>query len=190
MSTIRTFIAVESPPDVRRRTQDLVNRLRRADADVKWLAPDQMHWTLKFLGDVEEQQINDVCRAVERCAEPFTPFELAVTGAGAFPTLDRPHTLWIGATTGEDALSILAGSIEKLLAGLGFPKEHRRFTAHLTLGRVRSGRNVRQLSQLVRDNAAFAAGAMTIDEVVVFSSRLDPAGAVHEVLSRAALQGH
>jgi RNA 2',3'-cyclic 3'-phosphodiesterase len=189
MSTIRTFIAVETPPDVRRRTQDLVNRLGRADADVKWVAPDQMHWTLKFLGDVEDQQINDVCRAVGACVKPFTPFELAVTGAGAFPTLDRPRTIWIGATTGADALAILAGSIEKSLANLGFPKEHRRFTAHLTLGRVRSTRNVRELGQLVKDNADFAAGTMTIDEVTTFSSRLETTGAVHEALSRAPLEG-
>ncbi|MEX0642177.1 MAG: RNA 2',3'-cyclic phosphodiesterase [Pirellulales bacterium] len=189
MSTIRTFIAIETPPEIHRRIADLMNRLRRADADVKWVAPEQMHWTIKFLGNVDDHEIHEVCRAVEDCVEPFTPFDLTVSGVGAFPTPDRPRTLWIGATNGAEALGILAGSVEKALAQLGYPKEHRRFTAHLTLGRVHTGRNAQALAQLLKENAEFDAGTMGVDEVVVFSSRLEPEGAVHEALGRAPLMG-
>jgi 2'-5' RNA ligase len=190
MALIRTFIAVEVSPQIHGRVADLAAKLRGSAVEVKWVADGAMHWTLKFLGGVDDRQLNDVCQAVADAVRPFTPFEIQARGAGAFPSAARPRTLWVGAGDGAEAMIALAAAVEKSLKKLGFPKEPRRFAPHLTIGRIRDpGPQLAGLSKLLAEYAEFDAGATIVDEVVVFSSRLEPAGPVHEAMSRAELAG-
>ncbi|HKD37131.1 MAG TPA: RNA 2',3'-cyclic phosphodiesterase, partial [Pirellulales bacterium] len=147
-------------------------------------------WTMNFLGDVPDPEIPAICTAVAAAAKPFRPFELEVRGVGAFPGVGRPRTIWLGAGEGKEAMRYLHAALERQLAGLGFRPEARRFQPHLTLGRVRdSSAGLSELAELIRKHAEFVAGTMTVDEVVVFSSRLEPTGAVHERLGGGALEG-
>lgn len=186
--TIRTFVAVEINSAIRSRATELIDQLRASPADVKWVEPHNLHVTLKFLGDVPGQEIPRVCEAVEQGAGEVVPFELELRGAGAFPSAGRPRTLWLGAGDGEEKMVDLHQHVEAALRKLGFRKEHRRFHAHLTLGRVRrGGLGVAELGQLVGQNADFLAGRVTVSGVVVFSSQLDRTGPAYEALSRAKL---
>jgi RNA 2',3'-cyclic 3'-phosphodiesterase len=191
MNPLRTFIAVEIAPNIRSSAQRLIERLRISQAKVKWIEPENLHFTLKFLGDVPAAEINDVCRAVEKAAAPFTPFELVAKGCGAFPSPARPRTVWMGVNDGAEPMELLVQAIERSLEPLGFAREHRRFTPHLTLGRVREGPAVGllQLADLITKLAEFDAGSMIIDEVTVFSSTLSRGGAKYEALSRIELRG-
>ncbi|MHC4179990.1 MAG: RNA 2',3'-cyclic phosphodiesterase, partial [Planctomycetota bacterium] len=99
--TLRTFIAVEINSAIRQRAEQLAEQLSAAGADVKWVAPDNLHLTLKFLGEVASQEIPPVCEAVRQGAAEVKPFELEVRGAGAFPNTRRPRTLWLGVGRGE-----------------------------------------------------------------------------------------
>lgn len=183
----RTFIAVTASPEIRRAAIKLTDLLRPAAGDVKWVAPENLHWTLRFLGEVEELEIPAICSAVSTAVVELESFDLEARGAGAFPAADRPRTLWIGSGAGAQAMVALHAAIQKKLDRLGYRGEHRRFVPHITLGRA--GRSARP-RPLVRELAALAefdAGAMLVDEVTVFSSQLGPGGPTYEVLSRAPL---
>ncbi len=186
---VRTFIAVVASPEIRRAARKLAGLLLPAVGDVIWVAPENLHWTLQFLGDVEELEIPAVCNAVLAAVAEFESFELSAHGAGAFPAPDRPRTLWIGAGTGAQAMVAMQAAIQHKLDRLGYRGEARRYVPHLTLGRA--GRNspprplVRELAAL----ADFDAGTMLVDEVTVFSSRLRPEGPVYDVLAHAPLAG-
>ncbi|HTQ39349.1 MAG TPA: RNA 2',3'-cyclic phosphodiesterase [Pirellulales bacterium] len=191
MSVLRVFTAVEISPEIRSAALRLIERLRVASAKVTWTKAANLHYTLKFLGDVPMEKTAAICQAVKAAAEPFTPFDIVSAGVGAFPSAGHPRTLWLGVTDGAEQMELLFQAQERLLEPLGFPREHRRFTAHLTLGRVRdsSPAALHQLTELLRKHAEFDAGAMTVDSVTVFSSTLGRDGPTYEVLSRATLNG-
>ena len=192
MPRIRTFIAVELSPRVMKRAGDLIDKLRVSSAQVNWAKTQQMHLTLKFLGDVADTETPDICRVVADVAKGFEPFEITLRGAGAYPTTDRPRTLWIGIEDGAETLCELQAAIEiELKAKLGFPKEARRFQPHLTIGRVKHEPPAAQgeLAALLERHAHFDADLSVIDEVVVFASFLGRGGASHEALGRGELGG-
>jgi len=192
MPKIRTFIAVELAPRVMARAGDLIDKLRVAAAQVNWVKTQQMHLTLKFLGDVRDTETPDICRVVEEAARGFEPFEITLRGVGAFPTNEHPRTVWIGIEDGADTLCALQAAIEMALKEkLGFPKEARRFQPHLTIGRVKHEPPGTQgeLTALLERHAHFDADLSVIDEVVVFASFLGRSGPSHDALGRAELRG-
>ncbi len=155
---------------------------------MNWVEPHNLHLTLKFLGDVHQREIVEVCRAVQQGASEVQPFEFEVRGAGAFPTAARPRTVWLGAGDGAEPMIALHDRVEAALAELGYREEHRRFQPHLTLGRVRgAGSGIAELGGMIQQQADFAAGRMTVGKVTVFASTLRPDGPIYDVLGTASL---
>jgi 2'-5' RNA ligase len=190
MSLIRTFVAVETPPDIRQSALRLIEKLKAAQAKIRWVDSESMHWTTNFLGDVPDIEIPGICAEVAAAARPFTPFDLEVRGIGAFPSPSRPRTIWLGVTDGAEQMELLHAALSRHLANLGFRPEGRRFRPHLTLGRVRESTvGLKELAELLEKHADHFAGRMSVDEVVVFSSRLEKSGAVHERLGAGELAG-
>jgi 2'-5' RNA ligase len=152
--------------------------------------PEQMHLTLKFLGDVDMREIPQVCAAVERVTATIPPFSLRIMGAGAFPNLAHPRTVWLGADEGVEEIIALHDGLEASLAEMGFRAENRRFRPHLTIGRVRNAdRGMEELAEVLAEHAEFVAGVIDVDEVVTFSSELERSGPTHEVLATTELRG-
>jgi 2'-5' RNA ligase len=188
---VRTFVAVEIPWEVKDRAQRMIGELRATEAKVKWVAAEHMHWTLKFLGNVDMLEIPPVCAAVKRAVEPLAAFDLEARGAGAFPDGRRPRTVWVGTGLGSEQMIELHDAVEFELARLGYRSENRRFRPHLTIGRVRqSPTGIGELGRLIEKHAEFEGGVSLVDEVVVFSSVLGPDGPRHEPLCHAELRGH
>lgn len=188
MSRIRTFIAVEIGDAIRKRVVALQERLAKSADDVRWVEPAGMHVTLVFLGEVDEREVMDVCRAVKVAAGREPPFPLAVAGVGAFPNTRRPKTVWAGITDGADALQRIHGALDEALADLGgYRKEERAYTPHLTLGRVNGTGDglVAEFPKLM----AWSGGQTTVNELVVFASELTREGPVYTPLGRAELGG-
>ncbi len=189
-NTVRTFVAVETSAAVRQRAAELIAIFAATGAKVSWVQPHNLHLTLKFLDEVPLNSIPQVSAAVQKATATCEPFELEICRAGAFPSAGRPRTLWLGTGEGSEALGKLHAALENELKPLGFPKEHRRFAAHLTIGRVRGpGPGLGELGPLIQQHADFTAGRFPVAELIVFSSQLTPQGPIYEVLSRAAL-GH
>ncbi len=189
--SLRVFTAVEITPEIRSAVGRLIERLRASQAKVTWTKPANLHYTLKFLGDVPETQVAEICRAAQEAVGPFTPFELVAAGVGAFPSAGRPRTCWLGVGEGAEPIELVFQALERLISPLGYPPEGRHFTPHLTLGRVRenSPAATKQLADLLGRHSDFDAGAMQVDAVTVFASTLGKDGPTYEVLSRADFHG-
>jgi 2'-5' RNA ligase len=188
MSHFRTFIAIEIGLEVKSRAAALISRLRESGAKVSWTRPENLHLTLKFLGDTPDTRIPEVCRAVAKVASRAQPITIGFRQAGAFPKLERPRTLWIGVEEGMTELLALQENLEDELAELGFPRERRRFSPHLTIGRVRSsGPSALALGELLRREQGFVAGETVADEIEVMASFLSPQGPTYQLLSHTGI---
>lgn len=184
---IRTFVAIAISDDIRTRARAAMKQLASIAPDVKWVEPQSLHWTLNFLGNVEQREIGEICMAVAEGALEHEPFELETRGAGAFPAADRPRTLWLGVGQGRDEMIALQASIEKALESLGFRGEARRYTPHLTFGRPGRGERPQALAAQLAAMADFNGGRMLVDEVTIYSSELTREGPVYESLAVAPL---
>jgi 2'-5' RNA ligase len=188
MSRVRTFIAVDLESDIRDRCIALQQKLGRSAPDVKWVEPDNIHVTLLFLGEVDERDLHPVCRAVGTVCATLVPFDLSVEGVGCFPNLRRPRIVWAGIGAGTQELVALHDALEPPLLELGcYRREDRKYTPHVTLGRVKSERPSDRLAQAVQQQTAWRAGECAVAEVLVMASELRPQGPVYSVLSTARL---
>jgi 2'-5' RNA ligase len=187
MATTRTFVAVAASAEVRHGVLRLIETLRPNAGDVKWVESQNLHWTLQFLGDVDERDLPEVCAAVADAASEIEAFEIETRGAGAFPSPDRPRTLWIGAGQGARPMSVLHAAVERLLKKRGYRGEERRFVPHITLGRARGKGRPQSLAAQLAALADYDAGTMLVDEVTVYASVLGGDGPEYRVLSRAGL---
>jgi 2'-5' RNA ligase len=188
--TMRTFIAVGLDDAVRQRTVALQRQLAHASTAVKWVEPENLHFTLLFLGEVEARELLDVCRVVSRAAATIEPFELEVVGVGGFPNLRRPRTLWLGA--GEGALQMVAlhDALEAPLLDLGaYRREDRGFTPHVTLGRLKTDDATDELRAELAKQAAWPGGRQAVTEVRVMTSELTREGPEYTVVGRGRLGG-
>jgi RNA 2',3'-cyclic 3'-phosphodiesterase len=188
MAKTRTFIAIEALDEVHASALTAIERLRSATDNVKWVEPDNLHWTLQFLGDLTDVEMAEVCLRTVRAAAKHEGFTLEANGVGAFPSIQRPRTLWLGAGEGAERMINLHESIEQSLESLGFRRENRKFVPHLTIGRVNRGSdrgNV--LGERLAKLADFDGGAMGVDAVTVYASELGRDGPAYHVLARARL---
>ena len=183
---MRTFIAIELPERVKKKIELAQAPLKKTKAFVSWVKPGNIHVTLKFLGEVPEDKINDVFLATEKALEGITKFSMSLKGMGAFPDFRRPRVVWIAAGSGEKELSYLAEKVEEEMEKVGFPKENRKFSAHFTIGRVKSPKNVENLMELVK-SSDFSTEEIEVNEVVMMKSQLHPAGAIYTPLKKIPL---
>ena len=188
MSRHRTFIAVELDRAIRERTIAVQEALARAGADVKWTEPDNLHVTLLFLGEVDDRDLVPLCRCVSDCCTARPAFGMSVETVGCFPNPRRPRVLWVGVGEGTQELCALHDALEPPLLELGcYRREERRYTPHITLGRVKSDWPTDKLSAALAKHAGWKGGSTTVRELHVMSSELTPKGPMYTVLSRAKL---
>lgn len=160
-----------------------IARLRSEARDVGWVAPDNLHLTLKFLGGVEPGRLPHTEAALSRVAGDARTFDVAVTGLGAFPTPSRPRVVWAGVGEGLAPLAELAARVEDALAPLGFAREPRGYSAHVTLGRVRTPRRDAALAVAIEAAADRAFGEVRVDRISLMRSDLSPKGARYTSLA-------
>ncbi|RMF65796.1 MAG: RNA 2',3'-cyclic phosphodiesterase [Calditrichaeota bacterium] len=185
MNPIRTFIAIELPDDLRRRIAAAQAELKQTRERVGWTRPENIHLTLRFLGDVAQERIPAVADAMGNAAAGFSVFSVTVAGLGAFPNLKRPRVLWVGVQDPGGELTELARRLENALNEIGFERERRPFRPHLTLGRVKSPPSRAFCDRLAQ--ARFDPGQVRVSEIVLMKSDLRPTGAVYTPLNRVAL---
>lgn len=154
-----------------------IERLRPRARGIAWVASENLHVTIKFLGSVEPERLGHVAEALEAVAAGREPFALAVRGLGAFPTASRPRVLWAGIADGRAALEALASGVDSALDALGFARESRAFSAHVTLGRAREPRRDTALASELGASSGRPFGGFTVKEVALMRSDLSPRGA-------------
>jgi len=192
MQPIRTFIAIELNAALQRALAEIQARLQRDPSAraIRWVVPENIHITLKFLGDVEASHIPALERAVARVCQDFAPFTLTIAGAGAFPNTRKPNVIWVGARGQVDIAARLAEQIDAACATLGFAREVRAFTPHLTLGRVKrdaSPTERQRIGALIETAQIGDLGELRVERIAVMKSDLTPEGSVYTRLAECAL---
>ncbi|MBI4495866.1 MAG: RNA 2',3'-cyclic phosphodiesterase [Deltaproteobacteria bacterium] len=188
MERIRSFIAIEIPPDLGEKIGEVQNLLRQTGADVKWTRPEGIHLTLKFLGERTGPELEEAAAALSPPLRERKAFPLSIRGLGVFPSPRSPRVLWARVDQGREEVSALQETIEKILAAVGFPPEDRPFTPHLTLGRMRSGQGRGALIELMERHREVVLGSFRAREVHLFRSELHPSGAVYTKLKTFVLE--
>ncbi len=186
METVRAFIALELAPEIQQQLAEVQEKLKKSGADVKWVRPEGIHLTLKFLGNVGLELIEEIKKTIAQLVTKHRSFTLQLSQVGAFPKIEYPRVVWVGIEQGKEQTVKLAQDLEQHLLKLGFPPEKRSFKAHLTLGRVRSARNRNQLKQLILATT-LTAKTMPAKTIILFRSTLTPQGAVYQPLYEANL---
>lgn len=184
MKTIRTFVAIPLAPDVAKATAKLIQRLSQPGDGIKWVPTDNLHLTLKFLGEVENVEVPRICDVIEDGFAELEPFDLHFAGTGALPSMERPRVLHAGI---EDPSGSLVGVVERLeldLAELGFKREPRDYVPHLTLGRTKGGsrKASEAVIERIRQAEGTVLGTMIVDHAQLIGSFLDKTGPSYHVL--------
>jgi 2'-5' RNA ligase len=187
---MRTFIAIELPEEIKNSLARLQEELKSSGADVKWVEPKNIHLTLKFLGEIEDNKCERVAGAIEDITAEIKPFYIRLASLGAFPKMNFPRVIWVGMDKGDLEAKKIADRLEEVMSKIGIPKEDRPFSSHITIGRVRSPLN--------RDRLVNALGNLTynfsgipefkVTKITFFKSTLMPKGPVYEALKEINLE--
>lgn len=191
MELIRAFVAVELPLDITANLARAQERLKPAgDGFVKWVRPEGIHLTLKFLGNVAAPKIDEIGLALGEVASRVAPFVLHIERPGVFPNWRQPRVAWVGLGGEVDRLLELQRQVDQALANLGFPPEARPFSPHLTLGRLKEGTSSGQRQQFGESVAQMEVEALvrfSVQAISLMRSQLNPAGAIYSRLASALL---
>ena len=189
---IRSFIAIELPEEAKKGLARLKGELQKDEHKfVKWVNPDGLHLTLKFLGNIPSKRVTEIINAMEEVTQGVSAFHLEISGLGAFPSLRQARVFWVGIGGEVDRLVKLQQNIDSALAVLGFAKEERPFVPHLTLARLRPGASPlerRSFGELVDSTIFEDKYHIEVEAVSLMRSQLTPAGAVYTRLSAVELE--
>ncbi len=189
---IRSFIAIELPEEVKTVLRRIQTELKLPEHTfVKWVAPDGIHLTLKFLGNISPQKVADITRVMEQASQGLGTFRLEITEVGAFPNMRQPRVLWVGIRGEVDKLVAWQQRIDNGLMPLGFAKETRAFTPHLTLARLREGCSPgdrRDFGEMVAKTPVEVNYKFNVTSLNLMKSQLLPGGAVYSRLAEVKLK--
>jgi len=188
VNKIRSFIAIEIPDEIKKGLSEIRERLKKSGADISWTRPEGIHLTFKFLGEIEEGKLVNIQNAIEHAAKEISDFILRVGGIGFFPNIKSPRVIWIGIKGEGENLKTLQEAIERETEKIGFKREGRSFSPHLTLGRVRSQKNRDALTKYLEEFEKVELGSFNVKEVSLMKSELRPKGAVYTQLWKATLE--
>lgn len=182
--TLRTFIAVELIEEIRAVLEDVQRRLKTFHADVKWVEPPNIHLTLKFLGDVKSKDIPPLTETLRAALKEIAPIPTELTELGAFPDLRHPRVLCAGLKDEDRRIAQLAAAIETALDKIGYEKEPRDFKPHVTIGRVRSLKNITPLVKGLQEYRFPRTFPQVIAGITLFKSTLTSFGPLYEILEK------
>ncbi|MHC5055164.1 MAG: RNA 2',3'-cyclic phosphodiesterase [Planctomycetota bacterium] len=187
---LRTFVAVELSKETRSSLGAEIGRLRELGANVKWVSPEDLHITVKFLGQVDRRDVPGILGALEKAARARERFAMEISGLSFFPRPTKPRVVAAGVDEGGAAsLTLLAASVEDALVEVGFGREGRGFKAHVTLGRVKSPKGIAALSDYLLTHDGRPFGEEQVESVALVMSELRREGPVYTVLGHASLAG-
>lgn len=181
---LRVFIAIDLPESVKEFLRTTSRELQKYGADVKWVRPESIHLTLKFLGEIPADLVPRLERELRPVFGTQAPTELSIRGLGGFPGLSRPRVVWAGLVDAAGSLRPLVAALDRVLEPLGFAPERRPFSPHLTLGRVRSNTGISALTDGMRRHVDVTGPSFTADHATLFRSDLKPTGAEYTALCR------
>jgi len=186
---MRVFIAIELSPEIKDSLSTIQSHLKYSGVDVKWVTTDNIHLTLKFLGDITEETCEKIISVLNGIGKSTRPFEIGIKDIGVFPNINYPRVIWVGLGKGAAESKALAQDIADGILKLGFQKEPRPFAPHLTIGRVRSPKNKEALKEKVSTAQIPVTRPCLASSIALFQSTLSSKGPVYTKLHESALAG-
>ena len=176
--TIRSFLAIELDNDLVPGILDVQKEFKKTNANVKYVPEENMHFTLKFFGNIDEEMVDDIALAVEKVIKNYSSFDLNIKNCGCFPNKKVIKVLWLGLEEGSP-IKDLQKDLDKEFKKLGFKKE-RNFISHLTIGRVKSPKNKKELRNTIEKFEDIEIGKMNVSKICLKKSTLTPHGPIYE----------
>jgi 2'-5' RNA ligase len=184
---IRSFVAIELTQETREKLVIIQEQLKQSQAKVRWVNPNGIHLTLKFLGNIHPAQVDEIAETAAREVENEPPLTLRPSGLGAFPSLSNPRVLWVGIQGEVERLRNIQTCLENTLERLGFGREQRPFRPHLTLGRLKDRRSKQRLVHAIDTLQLPEFDSFDVTEIILYKSDLRPTGAIYTKLHRMSL---
>ena len=178
---MRLFIGVDLSQELKEKASLLLKEIEKADADIKFTSPENLHFNLKFIGDTEEKRIDEIKKALNDVSSKTKAFKITIDKIGVFPSWDYIKIIWIGMKEGSEDMKRLAELTDSSLHEIGFEKDGRKFVPHLTLGRVKSKRNKEKLASLLKILKSDI-GSMEVSEIILYESVLGAEGPTYKKL--------
>lgn len=188
---MRLFIAIRLPEKIKDYLAGLQDKLKAAQAQVRWVHPENIHLTLKFLGETNEQTAEEIFKIMADTVKDKKFFKAGINSLGAFPKIDFPRVIWAGIGAGKEETEKIARELEERIAQLGIPKENKPFSCHITIGRVKSGLNQPKLSDELKKlmQSLNQEGLdFDVEKITLFKSTLTPKGPVYQALKETNLR--
>ena len=185
--SIRCFVAIEIPASIQNRIGRIQGTLRKQIQKASWVKPGNIHLTLKFLGDVDPEDLESIGETLEGVTSRHSSFSLRIGSVGAFPNLARPRVMWAGVTVGGERVSALARNINLALSDCGFSLDAKKFNPHLTIARLKERIDLRPHIDQYRQYDNIDGAEMTVDTISLIQSQLHPQGAIYSTLQSHSL---
>lgn len=191
METIRTFIAVDFPLEIKEKIAEITAyfQTKLPPAQIKWVEPDHMHLTLKFMGETPLDKLVQIKQSIHQVVSGFPSFKIEIKALGMYPNAKRPRVIWLGIND-ENNLILLHNQLDQALKGEGIKSDRRPLSPHLTIGRVRRNadqESVMQIGKILSQFKIGSLGCIKIDEIVYYQSVLTPQGPIYTILQSTSL---
>ncbi len=187
MGQVRTFIAVELPDHLKRQVDKLVVSLKPLAGGVRWVKAANLHFTLRFLGNIESDSVPALAEQLRKNLENTKPFSICLSGLGCFPNMRRPRVIWLGTGGDEENFKTLANEVESACRRCGYDKADKTFSPHLTIGRIKFPKGLEVLTENLQ-KIQFKSDEFNINQVVIFKSDLSPRGPTYTPMAKVVLE--
>ena len=185
--TIRAFIAIEIDSEIKNRLSEFLSKLKRTGADVKWVVPENIHLTLKFIGYIENETLIDLNKAICDAVSGIGSFSISIENIGAFPSLKKPRVVFVCVQEKGNNLLGIYEKLDKGVERLGIKKESKKYVGHITLGRVKSQRNISKLKNALKSETECCFGHEKVTSLSLIQSKLTPTGPIYTRLNNFIL---
>lgn len=185
---LRCFIAIEIPETIKKSITDIIDTLKKSGSDIKWVPNENIHITLQFLGETEESLIPDIKGALCKILAPYSPFYIKIADVGCFPSGRRPRVIWVGMEESRSLINLYR-DISSGMVKFGYQKEERGFTPHVTIGRVKSNRNLGELLRRLEEFTVKDYQDFEVQNITLMKSELKPSGAKYYSLAEIPIGG-
>lgn len=185
---VRSFIAFKLPASVIQSLAAVQNHMRSFGFPIRWVKPDNIHLTIKFLGNIETAQIDIIDHALSEAVKGCAPISLVIKGAGVFPGVKRPRVFWMGIFGDTQILDQLRHTVDKYCEQIGFSRDQKPFKGHLTLGRFKGTVDSSRLVEAIESCRVIHLPAFDLDVVTLFKSDLKSTGPIYSTLTKYPLE--
>jgi RNA 2',3'-cyclic 3'-phosphodiesterase len=185
--TIRAFVAIEINKETRNKLSEFLTQLKKIDADVKWVACENIHLTLKFLGYIEENILSALDKIISDAVSCLRPFDINIENVGAFPSLKKPRVIFVCVQDKGSNLLKIYEKLDKGIEELGIMRDAKKYVGHITLGRIKSRKNIAALINALNSGVGYFFGQENVNYISLMQSKLTPNGPIYTTLRNFAI---